>query len=415
MKALARPRGPIAAVDVGTTKTCCFIAHAEGVQLQIVGIGHQASHGMRAGTILDMETVTTSITNAVDAAEKMTGERIRDVFVNVSGGQPTSRIVQVEMAVAGREIDEGDMRRLHDHGRGMVEPGDRHLLHSIPTSYVVDGNRGIRDPRGMYGEKLGVQVHTITTSASVVRNLVLCVNKAQLEIEGLVASPFAAGLACLVEDEMDLGVTVVDMGGGTTSLAVFFDGKAVFTDVVPIGGAHVTNDIARGLSTPTVHAERMKTLYGGAIGSPADERETIVVPQVGEDDDSQGNQIPKSFLVDIIRPRMEETFEMVRARLEASGLDKVAGRRVVLTGGASQLPGVRELAGQVLDKQVRLGRPIRISGLAEATGGPAFSVCAGLLHYALTQRAEEPVPTRAAKSARRGYVGRLGTWLRDNF
>ncbi|MGE0716727.1 MAG: cell division protein FtsA [Alphaproteobacteria bacterium] len=415
MKALARQRGPIAALDVGTTKTVCFIAHSDGGQLQIGGIGHQASHGMRAGTILDMETVTTSITNAVYAAESMLGDRIRDVFVNVSGGQPTSRIDHVEMALSGREIADSDMRRLHDHGRAVLEPGDRHLLHSIPTSYVVDGNRGIRDPRGMYGERLGVQLHTVTTASSAVRNLALCVNKAQLEIEGLVASPFAAGLACLVEDEMDLGVTVIDMGGGTTSLAVFSDGKVAFTDVVPIGGSHVTNDIARGLSTPTVHAERMKTLYGSAIGSPADERETILVPQVGEDDDQQGNQIPKSFLADIIRPRMEETFEMVRARLEASGLDKVAGRRVVLTGGGSQLPGVRELAGQVLAKQVRLGRPLRIAGLAEATGGPAFAVCSGLLHYALTQRAEEPLPVRSAKAARKGYVGRFGSWLKENF
>lgn len=415
MKALARPRGPIVAVDVGTTKTCCFIARADEGQLQILGIGHQASHGMRAGTILDMETVTTSITNAVDAAEKMLGDRIRDIFVNVSGGQPTSRMVTVDMALSGREIDDSDVRRLHEHGRSMVEPGDRHLLHSIPTSYVVDGNRGIRDPRGMYGERLGVQVHTITTAASVVRNLVLCANKAQLEIEGLVSSPFASGLACLVEDEMDLGVTVVDMGGGTTSMAVFFDGKVVFTDMVPIGGAHVTSDIARGLSTPTVHAERMKTLYGSCIGSPADERETIMVPQVGEEDDGQGNQIPKSFLVDIIRPRMEETFELVRARLEASGLDKVAGRRVVLTGGGSQLPGVRELAGQVLDKQMRLGRPIRIAGLAEAAGGPAFSVCAGLLHYAVVQRAEEAAAGRGTRASEKGYFGRFGAWLKENF
>jgi len=159
----------------------------------------------------------------------------------------------------------------------------------------------------------------------------------------------------------------------------------------------------------------MKTLYGSCIGSPSDERETIMVPQVGEEDDGQGNQVPKSFLVDIIRPRLEETFELVRARLEASGLDKVAGRRVVLTGGASQLPGVRELAGQVLDKQTRLGRPIRIAGLAEAAGGPAFSVCAGLLHYAVVQRAEEAVIARGSRASEKGYFGRFGAWLKENF
>ncbi|MGE0723367.1 MAG: cell division protein FtsA [Alphaproteobacteria bacterium] len=415
MKALARPRGVIAALDVGTTKTCCFIARADDAQLRILGIGHQASRGMRAGTILDMETVEASIVNAVHAAEQMAGEQIREVFINVTGGQPVSRMIAAEAPVSGREIGDADVRRVHDQSRIAVEPGDRHLVHSIPTGYMVDGNRGIRDPRGMYGEKLGVQVHMVTAAASVVRNLMVCVNRAQLDIEGLVVSPYAAGLAALVEDEMDLGVTVIDMGGGTTSIAVFFDGNVVFTDVVPIGGGHVTNDIARGLSTPTVHAERMKTLFGSAIGSASDERETIIVPQIGEEEDGQGSPVSKDFLVKIIQPRIEETFELVRARLEASGVDKLAGRRVVLTGGASQLPGAREMAGQILDKQVRHGRPIRISGLAEATGGPAFATCAGLLHFALAQRGEEPMPLKAAKTPNGGLIGRLGSWFRENF
>lgn len=415
MKPLGRPRnGIIAGLDVGTSKVSCFIARADDGQIRVAGIGHQLSRGMRAGAIIDMETVEASILNAVHAAEEMAGETVRDVFVNVSGGQPMSRTVSLEVALAGSEVVEHDMRRVLDQGRTASVPAERQLIHSIPVGFSIDGSRGIRDPRGMYGERLGVNMHVVTAATNVVRNLVICVNRANLDIEALVVSPFASGLACLVEDEMDLGVTVIDMGGGTTTMAVFFDGNCVFTDMVPIGGGHVTSDIARGLSTPLVHAERMKTLYGGAVGSPADERETILVPQFGEDDESQGNQVPRSLLVGIIAPRLEETFELVRGKLEASGLDKVAGRRVVLTGGASQLPGVRELAGLILDKQVRSGRPIRVSGLAEATGGPGFSTCAGLLHYAVTHRAEEPITFRPHKPGGNGLIGRLGTWIREN-
>jgi cell division protein FtsA len=248
-----------------------------------------------------------------------------------------------------------------------------------------------------------------------VRNLAHCIGRCHLEIAGLVVSPYAAGLACLVEDESDLGVTVIDMGGGTTSIAVFYDGNLVFTDSVPVGGGHVTNDIARGLSTPVAHAERMKTLYGSAIASAADERELITVPQVGEEDETQANHVPRSLLVGIISPRLEETFEMVRDRLESSGFDKIAGRRVVLTGGACQLPGTRELAALILDKQIRIGRPLRIEGLAEATGGPAFSTSAGLVHFALSERAETPQRGRALTEEPGGLFVRFGHWIRENF
>jgi cell division protein FtsA len=241
------------------------------------------------------------------------------------------------------------------------------------------------------------------------------VGRCHLDVAGIVVGPYAAGLACLVEDEQQLGVTVIDMGGGTTSIGVFFDGNLIFCDTVPVGGAHVTSDIARGLSTPLAHAERMKTLYGHAIRSPADERETIAVPQVGEEEDGQANHVPKSLLVGIIGPRLEETFELVRERLEKSGFDKLAGRRIVLTGGACQLPGTRELAGLILDKQVRVGRPLKIGGLAEATQGSAFSTCAGLLHFALSERAEIPRPARGAVESPGGLFGRFGLWLKENF
>jgi cell division protein FtsA len=204
------------------------------------------------------------------------------------------------------------------------------------------------------------------------------------------------------------------MGGGTTTIAVFFDGNLIFADAVPVGGTHVTKDIARGLSTPIAHAERMKTLFGTAISTSTDERDMLAVPQIGEEEEGHVNHIPKSLLVGIIAPRIEETFEMVRDRLEASGFDKLAGRRVVLTGGAAQLNGVREFAGLILDKQIRIGRPVGIAGLAEATSGPAFSTAAGLIHFALSERAEAPNGQAAAAVPTSGLIGRLGHWLKEN-
>src|SRR5262249_13654040 len=240
---------------------------------------------------------------------------------------------------------------------------------------------------------------------------VAAIGRAHLEAEALVVSPYAAGLACLAEDEMDLGVTLVDMGGGTTTIGVFFGGNLIFADAVPVGGMHVTNDIARGLATPVVHAERLKALFGSAISSTLDEREMVAVPAIGEEEDGHVNHVPKSLLVGVIAPRIEETFEMVRARLDAGGADRLAGRRVVLTGGACQLHGVRELAGLILDKQVTIGPPTRINGLAEATHGPAFSAAAGLLLFAVSERAESPRPARLAPG---GIFARMGQWLREN-
>jgi cell division protein FtsA len=411
-----RPRGSLtAALDIGSTKICCFIARVDDDKPRVLGIGHQISRGVRSGTIVDLDTAGKSILNAVHAAEEMAGDTIESVLVNLSGGFSASRIIRAEIAVTGREITDADMRRALEHGYMMREPGDRQIIHSVPVGFSVDDSRGIRDPRGMLGERLGVNMHVVTASAASVRNHTSAVGRSHLEIEGLVVSPYASGLSCLVEDEIGLGVTVVDMGGGTTTIGVFFDGNLIFADYVPVGGAHVTNDIARGLSTSVAHAERMKTLFGSAIASSTDEREMIAVPQIGEEDEGHVTHVPKSLLVGIIAPRIEETFELVRNRLEASGFDKVAGRRVVLTGGACQLHGAREFAGLILDKQVRVGRPQGVAGLAEATGGPAFATAAGLLHFALSERAEVSGARHSPGGPPRGVFGRLGYWLKQNF
>jgi cell division protein FtsA len=410
-----RPHGSlVAALDIGTTKVCCFIARVEPEKPQVIGIGHQISRGLRNGMIVDLEAAGASIVNAVHAAEEMAKETIEQVVTNLSGGFSASRIIKAEMGIAGREVGEAELQRVLDQGYLLREPGDRQIIHSVPVGFSIDDSRGIRDPRGMYGERLGVNMNVVTAGAGGVRNHTAAIGRSHLDVEALVVSPYAAGLSCLVEDEIGLGVTVIDMGGGTTTIGVFFDGNLIFADSVPVGGCHVTNDIARGLSTPVAHAERLKTLFGTAVSASTDEREMIAVPQIGEEEEGHVNHVPKSLLVGIIAPRIEETFELVRNRLEASGFDKIAGRRVVLTGGACQLHGAREFAGLILDKQVRLGRPQRVAGLAEATGGPAFSAAAGLLHFAMSQRAETPHAARAPAGPPNGIIGRLGHWLREN-
>lgn len=409
--------GLIAALDVGSTKVCCFLARVQDDGMpRIVGIGHQVARGMRAGAVVDLEELEHSIRAAVDAAEDMAGERVKAVVVNLSGGTPGSTNVKVEVSMNGHAVNEADIRRMLDHGRAHHEAADRDLIHAIPVDYTIDGNEGIRDPRGMYGERLGVAIHVISAAIGPVRNLMTVVHRCHLDIESRVVSPFASGLACLVEDEKELGVTCIDMGGGTTSIAVFVAGQLVHTDVIPVGGHHVTNDIARGLSTPLSYAERMKTLFGSAIPSPADDREMLKVPLVGEDEDGASNQVPRSMLIQIIQPRLEETLELVRSHLEKSGFDKMAGRRVVLTGGASQMQGVRDLAGLVLDKQVRLGRPVGLHGLPESTNGPAFSTCAGLIRYALVHQPVAKAGRKAAQNQENpGGWGRIGSWLKRNF
>jgi len=415
--------GLVAALDVGTTKVCCLIAKVEPNSaispesgLKIIGIGHQVSKGVRLGTIIDLDKAEASIRSTVEAAEQMAGENISGAFVNLSSGQPLSRLIAYEVSIAGHEINDADLRRILDPvvlTDGV--PKERELIHAIPVGYAVDGNRGVRDPRGMFGERLGVNMHTISALSGSVRNLETSVERCHLEVHDTVISSYASALATLVEDEIQLGVTCIDMGGGTTNIAVYFDGELVHADTLPIGGIHVTNDIARGLSTPLAQAERMKTLYGSATASSSDDREIIKVPLVGESEYAEVNHIPRSMLVGIIRPRLEETLEMVRDSLIEAGFEKVAGQRVVLTGGASQLTGVPDLAGSILEKQIRMGLPKKIDGMADAITGPAFATSVGLLKYAISNKAEVPSSAYCPpEQSNRGF-GRFGQWIRENF
>ncbi len=379
------------------------------------GIGHQLSQGVRAGRVVSMEALEGAILSTVHAAEQMSGERIDKLYLNLSGGAPLSQRIEVEVPLSRHEISESDVARAFVSAHASLAAPDRKILHALPLGFSIDGERGVRNPRGMFGAHLGVSVHLVSAASSTLKTIRTCVERCHLEIAAPVVSAYASALACLVEDEAQLGSVVIDMGGGTTEIAVFFDGEMISTDSVPVGGQHVTSDIARGLATPMLQAERMKTLLGTCLPGPRDEREMIEVPSLGESDPAQASIVPKSVLIGIIRPRIEETFEFVRAKLEQSGVMKLAGRRAVLTGGASQLQGVTELAGQILGKQARIGRPLKIQGLAEATGGPAFSTCAGLLLYA-TQKHLQATRVAAGKPpAVRSHWGRFGQWLRENF
>lgn len=410
--------GLIVALDAGTTKVSCFIARTLHGQPRIVGIGHLAARGMRAGAVVDMDAVEGAIRAAVESAERMSGETAREVLISLSAGQPVTQMVNLDVSIAGHQVTQGDVRRVLARARSLEAEGDRTIVHAIPTGFDIDGCRGIRDPRGMYGERLGVTMNLVTAATGPMRNLANCVARAHLDLDAVVVSPYAAGLACLEDDQMELGVAVVDMGGGTTKIGVFYDGGLVFADAVSVGGSHVTSDIARGLSTTLETAERLKVVHGSALSTHIDEQQQIEIRQVGDSDRHSATQISRSLLTGIIRPRVEETLELVRDRLEHSGFARLAGRQVVLTGGACQLGGMRELASRILDKQVRIGRPLRVSGLAEATGGPAFSVCAGLLTYALREdtRLEEPLEDEMPEvTAPPGPIARVWRWLMANF
>lgn len=409
--------GSVAVLDVGTAKIACFIARIDSAgEIQITGIGHQLSKGIRSGIITDFAEAEASIVSAVDAAEKMAGEQVENVLVSLSGGNLVSRNVMVEMTMLGEEVTDRDIMDIVEQGRASVAHSELEIIHCIPVSYYLDGAKGIVDPRKMYGKKLGADLHMITGLPSVTRNLAHCVGRCHLNVDEYIASPYASALSVLEEDEKQLGVTLVDMGAGVTSFCVFAGGKNIYTDAIPVGGSHVTNDIARGLSTSLSHAERLKTLHGSAIASPSDDQVMVEVPPLGEEDYEEGNTMPRSMLVGVIRPRIEEIFEMIRSKIEMAGVTPLAGKRVVLTGGASQLLGVREMAAQLLNKQVRLGRPRTLPGLAEAVSGPAFATALGMVEYVVKKPMEEQMfdANRRRGNFTAGFE-KVVSWFKENF
>jgi cell division protein FtsA len=424
----SRKSAVLSVLDVGTSKVACLIARLMPAEAsdtlrgrthrcRILGIGHQRSRGIKAGAVVDMDEAENAIRLAVDAAERMAGVQVESVIVNLSGGRLGSQLYHANISVGGKGVADYDIHRVLEAAASRTEQQGRAVLHSLPTGFSLDSTRGIRDPKGMIGDELGADMHVVSCDSAAARNLMLAIERCHLDIEAMVATPYAAGLSALVDDEAEIGTALVDLGGGTTSIGVFAGGHLTHIDAVAVGGNHVTMDIARGLTIRLSDAERLKTLYGSCIASPSDERETISVAQVGEDGDHPIH-MPKSHLVRIIRPRVEEILELVRDRLQAAGFGPQAGRRLVLTGGAAQLTGMPEAARRIISNQVRVGRPLGIQGLPESAKSPAFSAAVGLLVYPQVAGIEHFEPRRKAmmqSTGTDGYMSRMGRWLRESF
>jgi cell division protein FtsA len=415
--------GVIAALDVGTSKVSCLIAEtakprsADGrpSELRIRGFAHQASRGVRAGAIVDIEEADRAIRLAVDAAERMAGRTIREVIVSVAGGRARCQTFVGETRIMANDVGPVDTQRAISAALQHLEHGGRIFLHAAPIRYHIDEARGVTQPLGMFGQALRVDVNAVTVEPGPLRNLGLAVGRCHLDITDYVIAPYAGARAVLVEDEMMLGATYVEMGGGTTGIAEFHEGKLVFAEIIPVGGQHITNDIALGLSTNLAHAERLKTLYGSALPAANDDGDYLAVPLLGERGVDKIQQVPRSMLTGIIRPRVEEILEIVRDRMSASAFGRSATHRVVIGGGASQLSGMREVAVQILNKSVRCGALRPNHAMPEATRGPSFAVAAGLLGYALKPDLHLSSSAIGSGTQESNYITRIGKWIRESF
>jgi cell division protein FtsA len=425
----ARRSGVVTVLDIGSSKVCCVIARLQPRadsrllpgrthQIQVLGIGHQKSQGVKSGVVVDLDRAEASIRHAVDLAEKMSGLTVDSLFVNLSAGRIKSETFSAQINLGGHEADEADIKQVLTAGARQALRAERQVVHSLPTGFLLDAEKGIRDPRGMVGDALGVDMHVVTADAAPLRNLELCINRAHLSVERMVATPYAAGLAALVEDEAEMGAACIDFGGGTTTISVFANGKFLHADALPIGGIHVTGDLARGLSTRADHAERLKVMHGSTLPDGGDDRDMVTIQPLAGDDAEPQVQVPRSVMNRIIRARIEETLEMVRDKLNQSGFAGLVGKRVVLTGGASQLTGLPEAARRILGRNVRIGRPLGVAGLPEAAKGPAFAAVVGLMIYPQVAGMENHHGGRALRARGTGTGGRLqrmGQWLRDSF
>ncbi|MBS0235783.1 MAG: cell division protein FtsA [Proteobacteria bacterium] len=399
-------------LDIGSSKVVCFIAKVGGHgRLEVIGIGYNHSGGVRAGVITDIKALERAIVQAVEAAEKMAEESVQRVYVGVTPNTTiSSMVMSSELLVSGHEISNKDEKKLLFQVLDKYADQGLEIIHSFAYEYMLDGHRGIGSPLGMYGNKLACEYHLVYAQSNTLINLTNCMARCQLDVDNYVLSAYASGLACLTQDEMDLGVTLIELGGGATSVSIFHRGQLIFSDGIPLGGTNITNDIARGLSTDYSTAERIKTLYGSVLLNSNDEHEKIEVP-ISEDAE-EVNITSRAFLVEIVRARMEETLEILRTRLDSSPAARLGRGKVVITGGGAQLNGVRDLVGQVFSSTVRVGYPRIIAGLAESTRGPSFSTAAGMLIYAAEVQFTRQ-PDYSNKGS--GTFSKVVEWFKEHF
>ncbi len=419
----------VSVLDVGTTKITCMIARLKPRPdsevlpgrthvIEIVGIGCQRARGIKSGVVVDLAAAEKSIRFCVDAAERMAGLTVESLLVSVTAGRLKSLRGHAEARVDSEGVTKSDLARvLGSAARAPLDRG-RLVLHSVPFDVSLDGENGLDNPVGMMGRVLGADVHLLSAEETPLRNLEAAINRAQLVVEAFVATPFASGLATLADDEAAMGSACIDMGGGSTTIAIFQNGKFVYADSVALGGHHITMDLARGLSISPEHAERLKVMHGSAMAGMQDDTDTIEVAPLGDADADAPVAVAHSLIARIVRPRVEETLELVRDRLSASGLGHVIGKRVVMTGGASQLSGLAGAARQIMQRNVRLGRPLGVAGLSTANKSPAFATPVGLLIYPQVSTAEHFADAAGAADVvfdDRTRVGRVGAWLRKSF
>ncbi len=388
--AKVQPEGVITAIDIGSSKVSAMIAQkAEGGELIVLGTGQRESRGVKRGYIADMAATEAAVREAVEQAERIAGMNIENVWVGFSAGGLISDVASVEVELGGHRVEQSDIDELLQAARDSIDPAGRMVLHAQPTLYTLDRVTGVKKPLGLHADRLGVHVHVVAADGAPVRNLDLCVRSAHLEVKSIIAAPVATGMACLSDEERELGVALVELGAGITNVSLFAGGMLVGLTSIPVGAADITDDIASAFGTRRAQAERMKCFHGSANASPRDNHDMIDVAPVAEDG-SEGTRITKAQLITVIRQRLDHLMSEISGALKELGFEGPVGRQVVLTGGGAELKGIADYAQAALGRSVRVGRPRGLTALPEAHGGPAFATLAGLAHYA----ASDPVDLR---------------------
>ena len=416
-----------ASLDIGTSKIACMIARlrpcpsngalrGRSHAVELMGYSQIQSRGVKSGAVVDLAECEQAVRQAVSLAERMAKVRVESVLLSATGGRLQGQLIEAAADLHGGAVTSADVSRVTSAGMRHATGEGRTVLHALPVGYTLDGAKGIRDPRGMVARQFGVDMNVVTADATVARNLMLVVERCHINVEAMAASPYMAGLSVLTDDEADLGAAVVEMGAGTTTIAVYSAGRFVHASGFAVGGHHITMDLARGLSACIADAERIKTLYGTVLTGGSDARELMSVPAAGDERDVP-QIVSRATIGNIVRQRAEEIFEMVRDRLADSPFAAEPKARVVLSGGASQLTGIAELATQILGRPVRVGRPLGFGRLPSEAKTASFAVPTGLLVYPQYAQLEhvEPRHTRQLRTGTDGYFGKVGRWLREGF
>ncbi|MGS2723640.1 cell division protein FtsA [Porticoccus sp. GXU_MW_L64] len=404
----------IVGLDIGTSKVVAIVGSlSPDGQLEIVGTGMYHSTGMKKGVVVNIESTVHSIQRAIEEAELMAGCHIHSVYVGIAGSHIRSLNSHGIVAIRDREVNPQDVERVIDAARAVAIPADQEILHVLPQEFIIDNQEGVREPLGMSGVRLEAKVHLVTCAANAAQNIKKCIRRCGLEVEDVILEQLASSYAVLTDDEKQLGVCLVDIGGGTTDIAIFTEGAIRHTGVIPIAGDQVTNDVAMALRTPTPHAEELKIKYACALANLAGPEESIKVPSVG---DRPPRDLSRQALAEVVEPRYDELFTLIQGELRRSGFEDLVAAGIVLTGGTAKMEGVVELAEEIFHMPVRLGAPSNITGLTDIVNNPIYSTGVGLLLYGMQQQQEGPVrrTSSSADSGGEGLVGRIKQWFQGS-